>query len=703
VKDVAEKYIADGWAVVPLTKGEKRATSSWQKKAFSPKDFGENDNIALKCGEPSGWRVDVDLDCPEAVEAAKELLPHTGHIHGRPGKPASHYWFICEGARTTQYTDIKGKDSTSSMLVELRSTGGYTMAPPSTHPSGECLSWEIERDFLRLEPDNATRIVRNLAVATLLARHYPGPGARHGAVGPLAGFLVNGGLTDEEVLAVIKTAAHVAGDGDWRDRVAFVKSTLAKHAAGEKVTGGKKLIEFLDELVVTKLRGWLKLKDDDAIEQMNERHFWVRLGSNDCIGREDTASGLTEFQRVKSLYSEYENRVVQVGVDPKSGEPVFKKLFPAWLEHPQRRSYRQVVFAPPPRVASERDYNLWTGFSIEPKAGDWSQFKQHIFEVICGSNQVHFEFLLGLLAAMVQEPGVPGEIAVAMRGKPGTGKGFFVRALGRIFGKHYAHLDKVEDLIGHFNAAISGKVVVFADEAFFAGDKREQGALKRLVTEPTLAITRKGIDTVQEDNCVHLFCATNEHWSIPAGPLERRYLALKVSDAHVQDIPYFTALTEGGREVPDHALAAFLHDMLALPFSRAALRKPPMTKELRDQQSQSLAPELEWWQSCLWTGTIGMLGDVWGKVVPCKGLYEAYRAEVTAKRPLNIVEFGRRMTEFFSDKKSSLKRVGGVMTRVITLQSLADARTRFDTELGTREEWPDETGNGETVSERGEF
>lgn len=43
---------------------------------------------------------------------------------------------------------------------------------------------------------------------------------------------------------------------------------------------------------------------------------------------------------------------------------------------------------------------------------------------------------------------------------------------------------------------------MFADETLWAGDKRSVGALKRLITEPTLTIERKGIDAVQEKNCV---------------------------------------------------------------------------------------------------------------------------------------------------------------------------------------------------------
>ena len=96
-----------------------------------------------------GWWCGRDLDCPEAIAAAKELLPHTGLIHGRPSKVSSHMWFICEGVKTEQFKDASGK---SSIIVEIRSTGGYTCAPPSLHTSGEQLAWERQGNPLPSSP-----------------------------------------------------------------------------------------------------------------------------------------------------------------------------------------------------------------------------------------------------------------------------------------------------------------------------------------------------------------------------------------------------------------------------------------------------------------------------------------------------------------------------------------------------------------------
>jgi hypothetical protein len=85
IRFIAKHYIDQGWAVVPLVKGEKRASTKWQSTTYGAGDFKPDSGIAVKCGEPSGWLVDVDLDAMEAVTVAKLLLPQTGLVHGRPG------------------------------------------------------------------------------------------------------------------------------------------------------------------------------------------------------------------------------------------------------------------------------------------------------------------------------------------------------------------------------------------------------------------------------------------------------------------------------------------------------------------------------------------------------------------------------------------------------------------------------------------
>jgi hypothetical protein len=87
-----------------------------------------------------------------------------------------------------------------------------------------------------------------------------------------------------------------------RDRLNFARMTVHKWQQDKDatLTGGPKLAEIMGREFVGRIRSWLGVADDDAIEEMkemNQKHFWIRIGRDDVIGREDTRDGQVIFQR----------------------------------------------------------------------------------------------------------------------------------------------------------------------------------------------------------------------------------------------------------------------------------------------------------------------------------------------------------------------------------------------------------------------
>ena len=171
-----------------------------------------------------------------------------------------------------------------------------------------------------------------------------------------------------------------------------------------------------------------------------------------------------------------------------------------------------------------------------------------------------------------------------MRGKEGVGKGVLAREFGRLFGSHYRHISQAGHLTGHFNAHLQQCSVLFADEAFFAGDRSHESILKALITEETLIIEPKGVDPFPVRNCLHLIMSSNSDWVIPAGADARRYFVVAVADHHKQDHAYFAAITKemdsGGRE-------ALLEQLLRRDLSTFNVRDVPQTEALADQKAHS--------------------------------------------------------------------------------------------------------------------
>ena len=99
------------------------------------------------------------------------------------------------------------------------------------------------------------------------------------------------------------------------------------------------------------------------------------------------------------------------------------------------------------------------------------------------------------MADAVQNPARKPETSVVLKSRAqGTGKGTFIQVFGKLFGSHFLQIDSPNFLTGRFNTHLMNNLILFADEAFWAGDKASEGALKTLVSEEYRMIEPKGKD-----------------------------------------------------------------------------------------------------------------------------------------------------------------------------------------------------------------
>ncbi len=295
VREAAREYLRREWVPIPLRPRSKQpAQAGWRDLRISAANvdaqFEPPNNIGIVLGEASGagdgqpgWSlVDVDCDTLEAAQAAARLLPYTGCVSGRRGKPASHYWYYVYGpiktatfslprSGTTEITEtteaqtekqrvtpgLSSLDSVSSagsvvpfsgMIVELRADGCQTMVPPSIHPSGELVRWEGPGarmgDPARIPAGELLRLVTAIAVVAVMARRYPAQGTRDEAAMALTGMLMRGGWTAERADELVTTLARVAGDEEWKQRAKGAQTAKAL-AAGGLATGATRFAQLL--------------------------------------------------------------------------------------------------------------------------------------------------------------------------------------------------------------------------------------------------------------------------------------------------------------------------------------------------------------------------------------------------------------------------------------------------------------------------
>jgi hypothetical protein len=382
---------------------------------------------------------------------------------------------------------------------------------------------------------------------------------------------------------------------------------------------------------------------DPQLLEMNERHAVIRnWGGKCCVIEEVMDDSMDRSRLTRISFGDFRNgychRQVEVG-KTNDGEPKYRPLGDWWIKNPQRRQYSKLTFAPGKETPGS--YNLWRGFGVQSAAGDCRMFLDHLKQNLCDSNDEYFQYLTHWMARAVQFPGRPGEVAIVLRGDQGTGKSFFAKEFGSLFGRHFLTVSDPKHLVGSFNSHLRDVVLLFGDEAFFAGDKKHESVLKTLVTDDQINIESKGIDVEVSRNFTHLILASNSDWVVPAGSSERRFFCLDVQSHKKQDSDYFKRLSDhmltGGRE-------ALLHYLLALNLKEWNVRKVPQTDALASQKVLSLPPMEEWWFSKLDNGRLCDDENFWADSILCDALiqdYIRYTQAFNISRRGNATQLGR--------------------------------------------------------------
>ena len=325
----------------------------------------------------------------------------------------------------------------------------------------------------------------------------------------------------------------------------------------------------------------------------------------------------------------------------------------------------------------------------EPK--ECRLFLEHLHQNVCGGDGEVYEFLLGWMSDALLRPG-PSEVAIIMTGPSGSGKGTFAELFGSFFGAHFRAVNTREQLTGKFNRHLMEAQLVFADEVDFSNDAQANKTLRNLVTEPTLQIEPKGVDTFTARKWFRIMLATNERHVVGALKDDRRYLVLEVNAGdHNRDRTYFGTIREewnGGGQV---ALFRWLtgrywQELLKGGCWHVGLR--PETEALQEQKDMSL-PSVE-----LAVHNMLVNGDV-----PCSFVADYQQDTVFVPTQLfadarhlpeaELTQLGKLLgTLAGSGAKSTRKYIANEQRRGYSLPSLELCRQRWEQHLGRSVDWP---------------
>jgi hypothetical protein len=344
------------------------------------------------------------------------------------------------------------------------------------------------------------------------------------------------------------------------------------------------------------------LKTDEVIEKYNKKFFVIQnyggkcaVGYLDMIGRQK----ILKVQKKQDFFDAHENETVWINGAKNVLQPA--KAARIWFGRKERRQYNAVDLDPVGGEILPGDkLNLWSGFGVEARQGDWNLMKSHIKYILANGDKENARYILKFASWVIQNPEKLPKVALVFRGEEGVGKGIFVQCLVTIFGIHALHITDPRHFIGQFNGHLQNCLFAYVDEAYYAGDKAAKGILNSRITEKKIMIEPKFWGAFEVDNRMSLILASNKEWVVPASYDARRYAVFDVCNKYSnanstqeQIKVYFTPLIH---EIKNGGVEAMLYDLQRINLGdwhpTTILNNPALSS-----QKQSSMNDLEQWLS----------------------------------------------------------------------------------------------------------
>lgn len=434
--------------------------------------------------------------------------------------------------------------------------------------------------------------------------------------------------------------------------------------------------------------------------------FVVRHYGNKPIVARFGKDGHLAGQSFADFHNSYKDKFLLREVNKKNGLMLERQPFtPWWVQDERTPRWDSVEFRPgvPQTEMPDEVLNLWRGWpvaEITPLRDEWntheeprecSMFLENMRKHLCGDNEEYYRYLLGWCADALQNPSQPGEVAIVLRGPMGQGKGTFGELFAEMFAPHALILNQSEQLLGTFNKHLHATSMVFADEAFFANNKKDANTLKTLVTSPQILIQPKFVDAFMAPRLFRIIMASNERHVVDAAKDDRRFFVLNVDTGKsaAEMKPWFAQLRDqwkhGGR-------TAFFR-WLRSPYWRERLEREwtgttrPVTEALEAQKDQSLRG------ADLVVYNILDSGELPAKhpfKEECGRLFVATSvlAEAVRLDPRELTELGVLLGKVSGGGRTTRVSLDGYgQPRGVWLPPLAEARERWEAMVGRKVAW----------------
>jgi hypothetical protein len=268
---------------------------------------------------------------------------------------------------------------------------------------------------------------------------------------------------------------------------------------------------------------------------------------------------------------------------------------------------------------------------------------------------------------------------LVLRGGQGTGKGTMICLFGEIFGQHYLQVTHSQHVVGQFNSHLKDCLILYADEAFYAGDKQHESVLKTLITEEMRLIEYKGKEKIVLPNYSRLMMSSNKEWVAPVDIDDRRFFILDVGKKHAKDNVYFSAIYD---QMRNHGgKSALLYELLNRDLSKSNIKDIPQTQAILDNKLENLGTVGSWLYSVLLNDSLDL------GLHPISTLYLQYCEFCGKERTEKQNGWSRRLKKFFPNL--DFRQDSATGKRYYKFDELEQSRKIFERSINNEIDWED--------------
>lgn len=219
-----------------------------------------------------------------------------------------------------------------------------------------------------------------------------------------------------------------------------------------------------------------------------------------------------------------------------------------WFQYPKMRTYDALGVYPSDIKCPENEFNLWKSFEME-NVTKWTHNEKglqsilnHIL-ILCNNDKNVADYFCLWIAQMIQFPSVKSNCPVFIS-KEGAGKGSLLKLFTKMLGarKVFESTNPSRDVWGDFNGNMSNTFLVNLNEISKADTMKAEGYLKALITDDTIVINNKGVNSYPIKSYHRFIITTNNDECITTTYDDRRKLIIRSSDELCGNKEYFNNL-----------------------------------------------------------------------------------------------------------------------------------------------------------------